>query len=65
MTAVVLKAQQGQPTQVGTGPFTSGEGTVSGGFGVRVSVSRRFFVAPDVRVGYEPELRFGVTFGVK
>ena len=49
-----------QTTQVGTGPFTSGEGTFSGGFGVRVSVSRRFFVAPGVRVGYEPELRFGV-----
>ena len=60
MTAVVFKAQQGQPTQVGAGPFTSGEGTVSGGFGVRVSVSRRFFVAPEVRVGYEPELRSGV-----
>ena len=54
-----------QTTQVGTGPFTSGEGTVSGGIGVRVSVGRRFFVAPEFRVGYEPELRFGLTFGIK
>ena len=54
-----------QTTQVGTGPFTSGGGTASGGFGVRVSVSRRFFVAPEVRVGYEPELRLGLMFGVR
>ncbi len=54
-----------QTTQVGTGPFTSSEGAVSGGVGVRVSVGRRFFVAPEIGVGYEPELRFGLAFGVR
>jgi hypothetical protein len=31
--------------QVGTGPFTSSEGSVSDGIGARVAVSDRFFVA--------------------
>jgi hypothetical protein len=54
-----------QTTQVGTGPFSSSEGTVSGGLGVRLALSRSFFIAPDVRVGWEPEMRIALTLGVR
>lgn len=52
-----------QTTQVGTGPFTSGEGTVSGGVGVRLALGPRFFIAPEFRLGFEPEMRVGVMVG--
>ena len=54
-----------QVTHVGTGQFSSGEGTVSGGMGVRLELGERVFLASEIRVGYEPELRFGVTVGVR
>lgn len=51
----------GGPGSSGVRSFTSGEGTVSGGVGVRVAVNRHWTVAPDARIGYEPESRFGVA----
>jgi hypothetical protein len=54
-----------QVTQTGTGRFTSGEGTVSGGAGVRLGLGPRAFIAPEFRIGYEPELRFGVALGLR
>jgi len=54
-----------QTTRVGTGRFTSGEGTVSGGLGVRIALDDRWFIAPEVRLGYEPELRALVHVGVR
>ena len=54
-----------QVTRVGPRQFASGEGTVSGGAGVRLSLGQRAFIAPEVRVGYEPELRFGVALGLR
>ena len=52
-----------QVTQIGTRRFTSGEGTASVGAGVRLGLGQRAFIAPEIRVGYEPELRFGATLG--
>lgn len=54
-----------QARRLGTERFVSGEGTVSGGAGVRVTLGPRLFVAPEVRIGYEPELRFGATLGLR
>lgn len=52
-----------QVTQTGTRQFTSSEGTASAGAGVRLRLGQRAFIAPEIRVGYEPELRFGATLG--
>ena len=61
-----------QKTLVGGGPgstelvpFTSGEGTVSGGLGVRIALSSRVFIAPEFRLGWEPESRIAVTIGIR
>ena len=61
-----------QRTIVGSGPgstvrqpFTSSEGTLSGGLGVRVALGRRFFVAPEFRLGWEPEIRMTVMIGMR
>jgi outer membrane protein with beta-barrel domain len=54
-----------QTTQVGTGSFTSSEGTVSGGIGARIAMGPRFFIAPEFRMGWEPEMRIGVTLGMR
>jgi hypothetical protein len=54
-----------QTNQVGTGPFTSAEGTVSGGLGARIALGPRFFISPEFRMGWEPELRIGLMFGMR
>lgn len=54
-----------QTTQVGTGPFTSNDGTVSGGIGARIALGKTLFFAPEVRFGFEPEVRIGVTIGLR
>ena len=61
--AVVGGGYLRQVTRIGPGRFSSGEGTVSGGAGVRLALSQRAFIAPELRIGFEPELRFGVTLG--
>ena len=47
--------------------FTSTEGTIGGGPGVRVYLTERLFVAPEFRIGWEPIFRvtgsIGYTFG--
>lgn len=57
-----------QTSVVGRGPgtpglasYTSSEGTASGGIGVRVSLSPHWVLAPDVRLGYEPETRLSLA----
>jgi hypothetical protein len=50
---------------VGTGPFTSWEGALTGGGGVRIPVGSKWYVAPDVRIGWEAHLRIGVAIGVR
>jgi len=61
-----------QKTIVGSGPgsaalrpFTSSEGTVSGGLGVRIVLGSRVFIAPEFRLGWEPESRIAVTMGIR
>lgn len=45
--------------------FSSSEGTVSGGLGARIGLGRRFYLAPELRFGWEPELRLTVTIGYR
>jgi opacity protein-like surface antigen len=61
-----------QKTLVGSGPgstavvpFTSSEGTVSAGVGVRIGVTSRVFIAPEFRLGWEPETRLAVLIGMR
>ena len=61
-----------QRTLVGGGPgsmalvrFTSSEGTVSAGLGARIAVASRVFIAPEFRLGWEPETRFAVMVGMR
>ena len=61
-----------QRTLVGSGPgstalrpFTSGEGTLSAGLGLRIAVASRMFIAPEFRFGWEPETRIAVTVGMR
>lgn len=54
-----------QTTLVGTGPYRSAEGTFSAGIGARIALGQRFFVAPEFRMGWEPEMRIGVMIGFR
>lgn len=61
-----------QKTLVGSGPrsttlrpFTSSEGTISAGGGVRIGVTARVFIAPEFRLGWEPETRIAVMIGMR
>ena len=55
----------GGPGSTTLQPFTSSEGTVSGGAGVRVALGRRAFLAPEFRFGFEPTTRFTVMVGFR
>ncbi len=48
---------------VGTGPYWSKEGAASVGGGLRVNLTRTIYVAPEVRIGWEPHIRVGGIFG--
>jgi hypothetical protein len=61
-----------QKTTVGSGPgstarvpFTSSEGTMSAGAGARIALGSHLFVAPEFRLGWEPETRIAVTIGMR
>ncbi len=61
-----------QKTLVGSGPgstarvpFTSSEGTMSVGVGARIALGSQLFVAPEFRLGWEPETRIAVTIGMR
>ena len=41
------------------GAYWSSEGAVSAGGGVRINVSPRVSIAPEVRLGWEPHMRIG------
>ena len=53
----------GGPGTTGLFPYSTREVTVSGGLGARISVGRGLFIAPDARLGWEPETRLTVTVG--
>ena len=46
-----------------SGPFTSSEGAFTAGGGARVNVGSGWFVAPELRMGWEPHVRYSVTIG--
>jgi hypothetical protein len=46
-----------------TGPEWVKEGAVSGGGGVRVNLNRRLYLAPEVRIGWEPHIRTTLIVG--
>jgi opacity protein-like surface antigen len=61
-----------QKTLVGSGPgstarvpFTSSEATFSAGVGARIALSSLVFIAPEFRLGWEPESRIAVTIGIR
>jgi Outer membrane protein beta-barrel domain len=55
----------GGPGSTALVPFTSGEGTMSAGIGARIALGSYMFVAPELRLGWEPESRNAVTIGVR
>ena len=55
----------GGPGSTALVPFTSSEGTMSAGIGARIALGSSLFVAPEVRLGWEPESRIAVTIGVR
>jgi hypothetical protein len=55
----------GGPGSTALAPFTSSEGTLSAGVGVRIGVTSRVFIAPEFRLGWEPETRVAVMVGMR
>ena len=55
----------GGPGSTALVPFTSSEGTMSAGIGARIALGSQMFVAPEFRLGWEPESRIAVTIGVR
>ena len=45
----------GGPGSTALVPFTSSEGTMSAGVGARIALGSQMFVAPEFRLGWEPE----------
>ena len=55
----------GGPGSTALVPFTSSEGTMSAGVGARIGLGSYMFVAPEFRLGWEPETRIAVTIGMR
>ncbi len=55
----------GGPGSTALVPFTSSEGTMSAGLGARIALGSTVFVAPEFRLGWEPETRIAVTIGMR
>ena len=55
----------GGPGSTALVPFTSSEGTMSAGLGARIALGSNVFVAPEFRLGWEPETRIAVTIGMR
>jgi len=52
-----------QTTNVGTGKYTARDHTFSGGAGARIALGPRFYIAPEFRMGFEPEIRIAGVIG--
>jgi hypothetical protein len=50
-------------TRVGTGPFSSDEGTFTAGAGARMEVASRWYIAPELRLGWELHWRANLVLG--
>jgi hypothetical protein len=55
----------GGPGSTALVPFRSSEATLSAGVGARISLSSLVFIAPEFRLGWEPESRIAVTIGIR
>ena len=55
----------GGPGSTALVPFTSSEGTMSAGLGARIALGSQMFVAPEFRLGWEPESRLAITIGMR
>jgi hypothetical protein len=53
----------GGPGRPGLFPYSSYEISASGGIGARILIGQGLFIAPDARLGWEPETRLSVTLG--
>ena len=51
------------PGTVGLVPYVTHEFTTSGGVGVRMAITRQFFLSGDARLGWEPERRVTISVG--
>jgi hypothetical protein len=49
----------------GSQSYRSTEGAVIAGGGVRITVSPRVYVAPELTIGWEPHIRASVTVGIR
>jgi hypothetical protein len=50
-------------TRVGTGAYSSDEGTFTAGAGARIAAAARWYVAPEFRLGWELHWRANVVVG--
>lgn len=50
-------------SQVGTGPYVHQEATFTAGVGLRATVTGRWFLAPEFRIGGDGHWRTGVSLG--
>jgi hypothetical protein len=55
----------GGPGSTALAPYTSSEVTLSAGVGARIAFSSLVFIAPEFRLGWEPESRIAVTIGIR
>jgi hypothetical protein len=54
-----------QTVEFASGPFTSTEGALSGGFGTRIALGRGLYLAPEARLGWEPLTRVSINVGIR
>lgn len=52
-------------SQVGTGPYTSGEGAWTVGAGARIAPTPHWYIAPELRLGWELHWRTAVMVGFR
>jgi hypothetical protein len=45
------------------GPYTSKSPTYNGGFGTKIFLTERWFISPEIRLGWEPLLRVTASIG--
>jgi hypothetical protein len=50
-------------TRVGTGAYSSSEGAFTAGVGARIVAARRWYLAPEFRIGWELHWRLTATVG--
>jgi hypothetical protein len=54
-----------QSARYASGLYASYEGAFSGGGGARINLSRRIYLAPEARLGWEPFTRISLSVGFR